>query len=394
MSRFDPQSSTGLYVHLPFCLSRCGYCDFAVVTGKDESQDLYLQCLLNEVSFWAARLEQPLETVYFGGGTPSRFSPDLWPRLLDGITSRFVINPGGEISAEANPESLTTALLSQWISLGVNRVSIGVQTLDDSMLSLLNRRHTSLMARQIIQEIKKSHIPAWSVDLIYGLPGQGLEAWEKDLHAVLDLAPPHISFYNLILHPGLMTTQQAQALLLPDYEEVQSEMFLRAVQLFESSGYEVYELSNAALPGHACHHNQLYWRGGEWIGIGLSASSYLQGRYFSNPTNWEAYLDTWSKGPTSWPVASKEPGLEERVMDLVMLRLRTSLGLDLREVELLSGHGIPESLDKLIRDMRSHGYLKDSGESLRLSPEGWLLHSEITTRIVDCLYGNLGGVKE
>jgi putative oxygen-independent coproporphyrinogen III oxidase len=398
-----------------------------VVTGKDEFQDLYQQCLQNELTYWKSRLECPLATLYFGGGTPSRFRPDLWQRLMDGITSRFEVETGVEVSAEANPESLTSSLLSQWLGLGVNRVSIGVQTFHDSLLPLLDRRHTTMMARQVIEALKTSNLPTWSLDLIYGLPGQSLSNWNEDLAAVLEIGPPHVSFYNLILHPGLPTTQKALAALEPDHEETQSEMFLEAVHRFEEGGYEVYELSNAALPGHACRHNQLYWSGGEWIGIGLSASSYFDGQYFSNPASWEAYLSAWRVVPQSLPVSTKTPSLEARLLDLVMLRLRTAKGLDLHEVESLLGREIPAFLQGLIRDMRTHGYLMDSRlrgnddrqetgnvevhgeglnssfprrresivispskENLRLSPKGWLLHSEITTRIVDCLLGSLG----
>ncbi len=390
MTPQDSPPRTGLYVHLPFCLSRCGYCDFSVVTGRDDFQDQYLQCLLNEIVFWVPRLERPLVTLYFGGGTPSRFHPDLWSRLMEEITSGFTIEPDVEISAEANPESLSDSLLSLWLSLGVNRVSIGVQTFDDALLTLLNRQHTSTVARNVIESLKASGVRSWSIDLIYGLPGQTLTGWEEDLEAALEIQPPHISFYNLILHPGLPTTQMAIASLPPDPEEIQADMFLRAVQIFEGCGYQVYELSNAARSGHACRHNRLYWRGGEWIGIGLSASSYLQGQYFSNPAQWETYLATWSMVPDSLPVSAKTPGLEAQLMDLVMLRLRTAEGVDRCEIESLLGREVPPSFEVLVRDMKNHGYCRDTQDALGLTPKGWLLHSEITTRIIDCLLGNLG----
>jgi len=386
----DSSPDTGLYIHLPFCLSRCGYCDFSVVTNRDDSQDQYLQCLQNEITFWSKRIGRPLVSLYFGGGTPSRFRPDLWSQLMSVISRSLVVEPGAEISTEANPESLNNSLLTHWLSLGVNRVSIGVQTFKDSLLSLIERRHTSEVARRVIDSLKASGIPGWSLDLIYGLPEQSLSDWEKDLDMVMEIEPPHISFYNLILHPGLPVTKKAIELLPADHEDLQAEMFLRAVERFKESGYEVYELSNAARPSHACRHNLLYWRGGEWIGMGLSASSYFNGQYFSNPATWETYIAMWNQVPDSLPLPIKTPSHEARLMDLVMLRLRTAEGLDLWEVESLLGRGVPDSLEGLIGDMQAHGYLREPGGALCLSPKGWLLHSEITTRIMNCLLGNPG----
>jgi len=329
-------------------------------------------------------------SIYFGGGTPSRFRLDLWPRLISGISEGFELEQGTEISTEANPESLTDSLLSMWMRLGVNRVSVGIQTFREPLLPLLDRRHNVAMGRHVIESLKASGIPSWSLDLIYGLPAQSLSDWEKDLDTVMEIEPPHISFYNLILHPGLPVTHKAIEALTPEHEDLQAEMFLNAVDLFEGNGYEVYELSNASLPGHECRHNLLYWRGGEWIGMGLSASSYLDGQYFSNPATWETYMAMWSHVPDSLPVPAKTPSLEARLLDLVMLRLRTARGLDLHEVESLLGKKIRNSLDPFLKDLREHGYSKGSTRCLTLSSRGWLLHSEITNRLVDRLLGSLG----
>ena len=407
----------GLYIHLPFCLSRCGYCDFAVVTDRDGSQESYLDCLRNELAFWGPRLRSPLTTVYFGGGTPSRFHPDLFRRLLDAIRKACPLESDVEISAEANPESLSESLLDQWVGLGINRVSVGVQSFNDRLLPLLDRRHDAATAIRVLKMVASSNLKSWSLDLIYGLPGQSLPAWLHDLRTALDFRPPHISFYNLILHPNLPTTKRALSVLPPDHEDLQAIMFLEAVQAFEESGLEVYELSNAAKPGHYCRHNRLYWRGGEWIGIGMSASSWHEGRYFANPASWEAYLKAWPTVPKVLPVPAKIPDLEARLMDLVMLRLRTSEGVSFHEItEMLAGappsagrDGAPASrrlggkavkneasqrpalrLGQLGADLVTHGYAKDEAGYLALTPAGWLVHSEVTTRVMDCLLGRPG----
>ena len=375
----------GLYVHLPFCASRCGYCDFAVVTNRDELQGEYVACLTNEISYWSSQVDRPLTSLYFGGGTPSRLAQVLWKRLMERIAEGCDFETDIEITTEANPDSLTRPMLESWFSLGINRISLGVQSFKPRFLSILERRHTKAQATEAIHRINTAGLNNWSLDLIYGLPGQSLEDWRDDLNAALDLNPPHVSFYNLILHPGLPVSVKAMSLQDSDSDDLQSEMFLCAVELFEANSYEVYELSNAAKPGRACRHNLLYWTGGEWIGIGMSGSSFLGESHFRNPSGWKAYLEMWNQLPTSPVWIEDDSSLETQLLDTIMLRLRTRWGIAFSELENLLQAPLPPAFHHLVTALREARYLRDDPRRLALRPKGWLVHSEITNRVVRSL---------
>lgn len=196
----------GFYIHLPFCLSRCGYCDFAVVTDRDDAQGEYVRRLVNEIDFWRSRIDRPAVSLYFGGGTPSRLAPALWRRLMERFAESFQFDSAAEITCEANPESASEEVLRLWRELGINRISLGVQTFNPQFLRDLDRRHDPQGACDAVTRVRDAGFENWSLDLIYGLPGQTLKDWECDLEQAVALAPPHLSFYNLILHPGLPTT--------------------------------------------------------------------------------------------------------------------------------------------------------------------------------------------
>jgi oxygen-independent coproporphyrinogen-3 oxidase len=355
------------------------------VTDRDEGQAAYIESLLREIAFWKDRPGQPLVSIYFGGGTPSQLKPALWERLMEVLRRSFAWDSRIEITAEGNPESLTPELLACWKRIGINRLSVGVQSFEDRFLALLDRRHDRAGALASFGRIREAGFSNWSLDLIYGLPGQSLADWESDLEAALALSPPHLSFYNLILHPNLPVTRKALEVLTPDHDDLQAEMFLSAVETLEESGYQVYELSNASHPGYQCRHNLLYWSGGEWIGMGMSAASCFREAYFSNPSSWEAYMKTWDTVPNSLPVERNHPSREAALMDLIMLRLRLRAGLALDDLKGFLGSTLPESFHKLKRDLAQSGCLRESPDRLSLSPKGWLVHSEITTRLFKSL---------
>lgn len=295
------------------------------------------------------------------------------------------MTPSVEITAEANPESLTSPLLETWASLGINRISLGVQSFNSRFLSVLERRHTETQAREAARNTRSSGFENWSLDLIYGLPGQTLEDWQEDVRATLELDPPHISFYNLILHPNLPVTRKALDRRTSDEEDLQSEMFLFAIDCFESNGYEVYELSNAAKPGKECRHNLLYWTGGEWIGAGMSGSSFLDGAHLRNPSRWDSYLEKWGEASGA-PVWNQDKASREtQLLDTIMLRLRTRWGIAFAELERLIESPLPPSFRSLYQALGQAGYLQGDPDRLALSPKGWLVHSEITNRVVDSL---------
>ncbi|MCA9441043.1 MAG: radical SAM family heme chaperone HemW [Candidatus Omnitrophica bacterium] len=378
-------SDFGVYIHLPFCLSRCGYCDFSVVTDKDDSQSAYVSALENELEFWRERVIDAPISLYFGGGTPSRLRPEFWTRLIEKFADLFGLTPEMEISCEANPESASAEILSLWKDSGVNRISLGVQTFRPEHLSNLDRRHDPQEAIAAVERIREAGFDNWSLDLIYGLPGQTLDEWKADLKIALSLEPPHLSFYNLILHPGHPTTEKAEAAMTPNSEDIQSEMFLLACETLQSNGFEVYELSNAAKPGRACRHNLLYWRGGEWLGLGMSGSSFFWKSYFHNPKVWPIYLNAWESVPSDLPFKVKQASWEAQLLDFVMLRLRTSEGFMIAELEDLLGRNVGIDFRRLLLEMKNHGYTQSDEDRVALTPPGWLVHSEITSRILECL---------
>jgi oxygen-independent coproporphyrinogen-3 oxidase len=383
-------SPVGWYFHLPFCLSRCGYCDFAVVTDRDDSQSGYVESLEREIAYWSQRSKHPPVSLYFGGGTPSRLAPDLWKRLFSTLHTSFRLPEDCEITAEANPDSLDAEMLSLWKGLGINRLSVGVQSFDPENLRMLDRCHDRDRAIEVLASLPKAGYDNWSLDLIYGLPGQTLEDWLLDLETALGFDPPHLSFYNLILHPGLPVTLKANAARGPEAENLEADMFLEAISLLERHGYEVYELSNAARPGRRCVHNSLYWRGGEWIGFGMSAASCWSGTEFANPATWQAYLDLWKSEPDRLP-RQKSSDPTTRLLDTLMLRWRTREGISPREIgALLGGKPLPESFQSLIDQLVQTGLALREEERIALSPRGWLVHSEITERAARCLERALG----
>jgi len=381
MDRTTPD--LGLYVHLPFCSSRCGYCDFAVVTDRDRQQAEYIRALLNEAAHWGGEVDRPMVSLYFGGGTPSRLAIPLWEDLFAGLRQAFECAPEVEITCESNPESLSSDLLACWAGLGINRISLGVQSFQPEYLGLLDRRHSVDDIYLAAEAIKESGITNWSLDLMYGLPNQTVREWEDDLNRALSLEPSHISFYNLILHPNLPVTKKALDCRSSDFEEVQAKMFLCGIDRLESAGHEVYELSNAALPGRECRHNRLYWLGGEWIGLGLSSASYYDSRHFKNPGNWDSFMELAGSANEERRLIQMNEDAGDRLLDLLMLRLRTAEGLCLSELDEMSEKTKSSRFMSLYSDLSDHGYLRSQVGALALSRSGWLLHSEITRRLYE-----------
>lgn len=376
------QTAPGLYIHLPFCQSRCGYCDFSVYTDRDDRQAEYVEALEREMAFWSTQESRAFQSLYFGGGTPSRLEFSLWQRLLESLRKGFDLSAVSEVTVEANPESLSQELLDLWTAGGVTRISLGVQSFNDHDLKILDRAHDRKKAFEAIALLQQSTIKSWSVDLIYGLPHQERKGWMENLNAFLQTGAPHVSFYNLIQHPGLPVTQGMAGEDSQKRQEIDADLFLDTVHFLTRHGFEVYELSNAAQKGHACRHNLLYWCGGEWLGLGLSAWSCLEGRLFSNPASWQSYMETWRDIPDSIPVPVHQPAFESLLLDRIMLRLRLAEGVGIADLVDWVGEEAFHGTHALRQDLIHHGYLKADSRIIALTPEGWLVHSEIVTRLM------------
>lgn len=380
------------YLHIPFCHRRCFYCDFAVVPLGDHADGAnscsiagYLELLLGEIA--AAPAGPPLATVYVGGGTPSMLTPAQVGSLLAALGTHFGLAPGAEISLEMDPASFDGPRLAGYLAAGVNRVSLGGQSFDDAVLERLGRRHRStdlLQAASWLHQARQGgDLASWSLDLIQGLPEQGLAAWHQQLAQAVALAPPHLSIYDLIIEPGTVFAwrQDRGELELPD-ADLGADLMELTAQTLQAAGYGHYEISNFALPGHASRHNRVYWSGAGWWGFGLGATSAPWGQRLARPRTRAAYAE-WLAESHPASRGTQAPGLpfDERL--LVGLRRRE--GVRLADLAGQAGVTSAELGDLLGRwqPFRERGLLLQEGPRWRLSdPEGLALSNGVLRELV------------
>ena len=371
----------GLYIHIPFCKSKCQYCDFySLACEKGRLMDQYLKALCTHI-----RETGPLapayrvDTVYFGGGTPSFFGPDRLAAVLTAVRQSFDVSPQAEITFEANPDSVTRRLLRRLRSEGFNRVSLGIQTDDDALLQQLGRPHTYEDAVKAVKRIRRARFRNLSVDLMFGLPGQSLQDWQNTLTHVLRLQPEHISCYGLKVERGTPLYEVKDVCGLPD-DDTQADMYLAAVQILKGKGYRQYEISNFSKKGMASKHNLKYWQGGEYLGFGPNASSDFAGKRFTIVRDLQSYIDGIR---THGPVISEiqEIGPQERAGEYLMTRLRTTQGISREEYE--KQYLLPfDPLEEVLEVNRRHYYAILSEGRWRLSPEGMLISNSIITDLL------------
>ena len=384
MAFFATQQKTplGIYVHVPFCRSKCRYCDFYSVTDADH------KCMRRYTDAVCAHIREAgilapgylVDTVYFGGGTPSFFGGENIAQILNTIRKSFKVSVTAEITCEANPDSVDLKLLKRLRGEGFNRVSLGIQCDDDRILETIGRPHTYEEAQAAVKLIRKAGFRNLSVDLMYGLPDQSLNAWENTLRNVLSLQPEHISCYGLKLEEGTpMHTHQAQLQLADDDE--QADMYLSAVKILRAYGYRQYEISNFCKKGLVSRHNMKYWTGGEYIGFGPNASSDFAGRRFTVIRDLEGYIQRIRDGGAVLEEVQEIP-TRERAGEYIMMRLRTTLGLDPKEYE--SRYALPfRPLEEALRHYREqHLALKTYDGRWQLTAEGFLLSNTIISELL------------
>ena len=309
----------GIYIHVPFCRSKCQYCDFYSLTTKDNRlMDDYLSAICAHIK--EAGLLAPnylVDTVYFGGGTPSLFGADGMITILNTVRKSFKVAPSAEITFEANPDSVSDRLLRRLRGEGFNRVSLGVQCDDDEILKKIGRPHNYAQAVSAVQRIRKAGYRNLSLDLIYGLPGQTLEMWQRTLSRVLELAPEHISCYGLKVEEGTPLFEYQEFCNLAD-DDTQADMYLSAVEMLRDRGYRQYEISNFCRKGNVSRHNMKYWTGGEYLGFGPDASSDFAGRRFSIIRDLHGYIDGIANGGQVLREVQEVPG-RERAGEYLMM---------------------------------------------------------------------------
>ncbi len=323
----------GIYIHVPFCRSKCQYCDFYSLTTKEDILlDGYLDAVCSHIKEAGALAPSYLvDTVYFGGGTPSFFGADGMAAILTAVRKSFDVAYDAEITFEANPDSVSDRLLRRLRSEGFNRVSLGIQCDDDEILKKIGRPHSYEQAVNAVRRIRKMGFKNLSVDLMYGLPGQSLEDWERTLQNVLKLMPEHISCYGLKVEEDTPLYEYQEYCALAD-DDTQADMYLSAIEILRQHGYRQYEISNFCRKGHVSRHNLKYWNGGEYLGFGPDASSDFGGRRFAIVRDLQGYIEGIRTGGQVLREVQEVPP-RERAGEYLMMRLRTVSGLDPREYE-------------------------------------------------------------
>jgi oxygen-independent coproporphyrinogen III oxidase len=324
------KNMAGIYIHIPFCKQACYYCDFHFSTNLSASKEMSAS-LGREIEMRRGYIDNPVGTIYFGGGTPSLVETADLALLIEKIRASFDLTHNVEITIEANPDDLSEPKLESLKAIGVNRLSIGIQSFDDTVLRMLNRAHDSSMATAAISSARKAGFDNISIDLIYSIPSQAPAQWEQNIIRALDLAPEHISAYSLTIEEKTVFGRwRAKGKIVPVAEDVSAEEFDILLNLLEKAGYEHYEISNFARPGFYSRHNSSYWKREKYMGIGPSAHSFNgSSRQFNVSNNYE-YIRAIARGET--PASVEILSDEDQINDFLLTTLRTSWGTDLEKL--------------------------------------------------------------
>ena len=373
----------GIYIHVPFCRSKCQYCDFYSVTSKDDNLlEGYLKAVCSHIKEAGALAPDYLvDTIYFGGGTPTYFGAEGMAAILTAIRKSFDVASQAEITFEANPDSVSDRLLRRLRSEGFNRVSLGVQCDDDNILKKLGRPHNYRQAKHAVERIRKHRFRNLSVDLMYGLPGQTLEAWENTLKQVIyDMAPEHISCYGLKVEEGTPLAEYQEFCNLAD-DDTQADMYLSAVEILKSCGYRQYEISNFCRKGNVSRHNLKYWNGGAYLGFGPDASSDFGGQRFACVRSLKQYIDGIAAGGQVLREVQQVPP-RERAGEYIMMRLRTVTGMDPKVYE--QRFLLPFApLEKALLSFREQGLAQKTFDGRwHLTPKGFLISNSIISDLL------------
>ncbi len=355
----------GLYIHIPFCLKKCNYCDFYSVSANEEIKRDYVKALIREIKQWGDSLSRPIDTVYFGGGTPSLLAEFL-PDIMTAVKSSFTLCENAEITMEMNPADNCKEILNFALKSGVNRLSIGAQSGDDTELKVLGRRHTAKQTVETVRLARELGFENISLDIMLALPHSNEKTLEKSLDFITDLEPEHISAYILKVEENTPFNKVYDTLKLPD-EDGAADQYLQMCEYLKNAGYGHYEISNFAKTGKESRHNLKYWKLEDYLGIGPSAHSFLEGKRFYYNRN----LNEFIKGTS--PLPDGEGGSEE---ERVMLALRLAEGLKI---------DFTPTLAKKCDLLSKCGLLNMKDGFISLTDKGMLLSNSIITEILECM---------
>lgn len=372
----DAVQPLGLYIHIPFCRAKCIYCDFYSLPRSEESMDAYVGALCRDLVRRAdAAKGCSVDTVYFGGGTPSYLGADRLCKILETVFACYHVEKTAEITTEANPDSAREATaLRQLRSAGFNRISLGMQSADDEELRRIGRVHTHEETIEAVHAARAAGFDNLSLDLIYGLPEQSAARWRENLRAAIALAPEHLSCYGLKVEEGTPLFLRQDMMHLPD-DDAQAEEYLTAVEMLADAGYRQYEISNFARANRESRHNLKYWTMQEYLGFGPGAHSDFAGRRFACARDLRAYLAGEERLSES-----TRPAQREREEERVMLALRTVRGLDLSALSEDTAQA-----ERVLAECACHGLAQRENGRWHLTPQGFLVSNAVIVRVLEAL---------
>ncbi len=393
----DPLS---LYLHIPFCSLKCRYCDFNSYAGLEKLVPPYVDALVAEMGLWREAVRgRPVPTVFLGGGTPSLLPLPELERIIAALRDAFDLDPEAELTLEANPGTVDLPYLQRLLRLGVNRLSLGVQSFHDDELTTLDRIHSAQDAKDAYLWARQAGFRRLSLDLIYGLPQQPQERWQATLEQAIELAPDHLSLYALTVEEGTGLAYDVDHGRVPSPDpDAQASMYEWSEERLARAGYRQYEISNWAQPGQECQHNLVYWRNGDWLGLGAGAHSHLDGFRFADVYSPQRYIHrlqqtterglpedggTYALLKAMGQVAYVEEGSPQLAMaDTAILALRLNEGLNPAGFSARFGRTLEEVYGPTLTELTTLGLIESADSRLRLTPRGRLLANEVFLRLL------------
>lgn len=370
------KTKTGLYIHIPFCAKKCNYCDFCSFSNVGESvRSKYIEKLCQEIDSYKAK-NVIVDTIFFGGGTPTLLTAKEFANIVDHIKEAFLIDDNVEFTVEANPGTTDRQKLVDFVKCGVNRFSIGLQSIHEKELKKLGRIHDFGEFKQTYLDLKSIGIDNVNIDLMYGIPYQTLESFEKTLDVVLNLIPEHLSVYGLILEEGTPFYSEQDTLDLPG-EDLECDMYFLAAKKLAEKGYIHYEVSNYSKAGKESRHNLKYWHCNEYIGIGVSAHSYFENKRYSNTDNICDYIND-----TSQMFFSEQLDVDTQKYEYVMLALRLKRGFSLSEYYSRFSENFLAGREEFIEKMVSLGYINLIDDNISLTEKGFYVSNSILSELL------------
>lgn len=364
--------SISLYIHIPFCKSKCNYCDFLSFAGREENIEGYVEALIEEIRSHSSYLkDRSVTSIFIGGGTPSMLPGDCMRRIMDEVYKNFRVEKQAEISMESNPGSLTREKIEIYKASGINRVSMGLQSADEEQLKELGRIHSYKEFEQNYHLLREVGYKNINIDLMFGLPQQTLRDWKQTLEQVIALHPEHISIYSLLIEEGTPFYEQSEnnELVLPD-EELERRMYWEANRILQEKGYEHYEISNYSKKGFECQHNKVYWELGDYIGMGIGSASYFDGDRMENIVDLDGYIH--AGGDLDVIIAAHHHSTElEKKEEFIFLGLRLIKGISKREFFNQFSEDISKDYDNVIKRLMDEELIIDKDDTIRLTSRGF-----------------------